>query len=135
MAQQQRRQKSRNIEYQNDDISPVYVENVQGVPTSRGSLQMMFFSDYITHHKDGLSVALQKVEGPVADPLPDQPSRAVSVEIGDDPYGLMRGDVRVVRRIEANIVMTLPALKALVPWLNLQIQALEATSARPQEMQ
>ena len=104
------------MEYQNDDLAPVYVESVQGVATSRGSLQMMFFSDYVSHHKDTPIKLTQP---------PDQPPGTLDVQ-SEDPFRFAEQDIRIVRRVEANLIMTLPALKALVPWLQLKIQELES---------
>ena len=104
------------VEYQNDDLAPVYVESVQGVSTPRGSLQMMFFSDYISHHKDAPILLTQ---------APDQPPGTLDVKT-EDPFRLAEKDIRIVRRVEANLIMTLPALKALVPWLQIKIEELES---------
>ena len=118
MANRSPRRKARIVEYQNDDLPPVYVESAQGIRTARGSLQVTFFSDYISHHQD---TAIQ-LRTP-----PDQPPGTVDVGI-EDPFRLAEGDIRLVRRVEANLILTLPALKALIPWLEIKLKELEAAN-------
>ena len=105
------------IEYENDDLAPVYVESVQGMRTGRGSLQIMFFSDYIGHQKNATELTVTTPPG--------KPPGTVDINVGD-PFRAADGSFRVVRRIEANLILSLPALKALVPWLQLKIDELES---------
>ena len=118
MANRSPRRKARIVEYQNDDLPPVYVESAQGIRTPRGSLQVTFFSDYIRHHQD----TVIQLRTPA-----DQPPGTVDVGV-EDPFRLAEGDIRLVRRVEANLILTLPALKALIPWLEIKLKELEAAN-------
>ena len=105
------------VEYESLDVPPRYVEGVQGLVTTKGAIQMYFFSDFVTPPP--------RLEPTVrfgdADPEGD-----VRVDMKlDDPYGLKGESLRVTRRIEANLVLPVSALRELHAWSGQLIQQLE----------
>ena len=103
------------IEYENSDNTPVYVEGAQGVLTPKGSLQVSFYSENM-RPKTNLSTTL------------DQSGTVVNVKT-EDPFGLDVGEIHIVRRIEADLILTLPTLKAVTAWFNNKIGEMEAVQA------
>ena len=104
------------VQYENLDLPPAYVEGVQGMATPQGALQVSFYSEFLKPH-DEVACELE------ATVQPEVSGIALRVE-AKDPFGLDGGQLRIVRRIEANLVFTVPALKAVVPWLQQKLNEL-----------
>ena len=92
------------IEYENLDMQPRYVEGVQGVPTPRGSVQCYLFSDYVIPPETIVPKTRRLSKN------------IVNIEI-QDPYGLQCDQVRIVRRVEANVILSEAAARELHRWL------------------
>ncbi len=92
------------IKYENLDMPPRYVEGVQGIPTPKGSVQCYLFSDYV--------MPPEMIE-PKATRVNEN---ILNIEI-QDSYGLQRDQVRMVRRIEANVILSQAAARELHRWL------------------
>ena len=93
------------VEYESLDLPPRYVEGVQGMVTSKRSVQLYFFSDLITPPA--------QLE-PTARMRDADTGEGVTVDMTlDDPYGLLTGHIRVKRRIEANLVLPATTLREL----------------------
>ena len=111
------------IEYEGVDLPPVYVEAAQGMNTPKGSLQMSFFSEYMKPRENlGATIAS------VGEPAGTAETMRIQTE---EPYGLDKGSIRIVRRIEANLILPLPFLRQLVPWLQERLNDLEQTNRVP----
>ncbi len=104
------------IEYEGTDIPPVYVEGAQGMHTPQGALQMSLYSEYVKPREN--------LTATVADTSVPAGTRAMRIRT-EEPYGLDKGSIRIVRRIEANLILTPPFLRRLVPWLQQQLHDLE----------
>ena len=105
------------VEYESLDVPPRYAEGVQGLITTKGAVQMYFFSDFVTPPAS--------IEPTVRFGDTDAGGDVrVDMKI-DDPYGLKGGKLRVTRRIEANLVLPLNALRELHTWTGQLIQQLE----------
>lgn len=105
------------FEYESLDIPPRYVEGVQGVVTAKGAVQIYFFSDFVTpppRLEPTVRIGDADTEGDVA----------VDMKL-DDPYGLKNANIRVTRRIEANLILPVTALRELHAWSGQLIQQLE----------
>lgn len=103
------------IEYQNTDaVKPAYVEGAQGMRTSKGALHVSFYSEYLQHSKELSGQVTESREGNVT---------TVSIA-APDPFGSDQGKVHIVRRIEANLIFTIPALQSIVPWLQQKLDEL-----------
>ena len=110
------------VEYESLDVPPRYVEGVQGLVTNKGAVQMYFFSDLVTpppRLDPTVRIGDADSEGDIA----------VDMKI-DDPYGLKDGNLRVTRRIEANLVLPVAALRDLHAWSGQLIQQLEKQARR-----
>lgn len=114
-----------SVEYESMDIPPRYVEGVQGMATPKGAVQIYFFSDYILPPPAGpgarAAIAGADAEGMTLD---------IRIE---DPYGVQSGQLRVVRRVEANLVLSLAAVQDLHNWTGqfLQKAAEQAAPSHP----
>ena len=106
-----------NIEYEALDAPPRYVEGVQGLVTNKGAVQIYFFTDFVTPPP--------RLDPEVRTRDTDSDGEfSVDMKI-DDPYGMKDGNIRVTRRIEANLVLTVAALRDLHVWSGQLIQQLE----------
>ena len=105
------------LEYENLDLAPTYVEGAQGMRTPLGALQVSFFSEYIK--------PIEPLELPVeTHAASDNTSVSLKV-LQRDPFLSEAQQIRMVRRIEANVILTLPALQALIPWLQQKLDEME----------
>ena len=111
------------IEYEGTDLPPVYVEGAQGMTTPKGFLQVSFFSEYVKARGNLGAKVMETAES----------AGVTSMRIqAEDPYGLDKGEMRIVRRIEANLILSPPALRDIVSWLQLKLHELEQKDQRPQ---
>ena len=110
------------IEYEGAEHPPVYVEAAQGMNTPKGSLQLSFFSEYMKP-RENLGATIVNVA---------EIGGAAKMNIQtEEPYGLDKGSIRIVRRIEANLILPLPFLRQLVPWLQDRLNDLEQSTQVP----
>ena len=106
-----------NIEYEGTDLTPVYVEAAQGIKTPRGAFQLSFYSEFIKS-RDRLGARIE--------PIGEHGNSTTVRMNADDPYGLSKGEpLKIVRRIEANLILTIPALRSIIPWLQSKLKELE----------
>lgn len=111
------------IEVEGTDLPPVYVEGAHGLHTPKGSLQVSFYSDHIKP-RESLGAALVTTE---------ESAGVTNMNIKpDDSYGLDKRELRIVRRIAANLILPLPFLRELVPWLQLKLNELEQKNSGSQ---
>ena len=104
------------VEYENTDITPVFVEGAQGMKTPNGALQVSFYSEHMKPLE-----TLATVSVPIEDP-----DRQGDLKFKTkDPFGLDTGSITIVRRIEASLFLTEPSLKILINWLNLKLLELQ----------
>ena len=96
------------IDYENLDMPPRYVEGAQGIPTPKGALQCYLFSDYVVPPQTMVPEAKTRKEG--------ENAFAVDMRV-QDPYGLQGGQMRIVRRVEANVILSEAAARELHTWL------------------
>ena len=95
------------IEYENLDITPVYVEAAQGMVTPKGVLHVSFFNEFVkSRDKLESEASLNRDDGHVKMTLKTK-----------DPFGSDDGNIQIVRRVEANLIFTEAGLKSLIPWL------------------
>ena len=94
-----------NVEYENLDTPPRYVEGVQGLITPKGAVQVYFYSDLIVPPQEIETSATKAAEG-TAD---------LQIKI-EDPYSLSTGSIHIVRRIEANLILPIGAVQDLHNW-------------------
>jgi len=85
------------IEYENLDLPPAYVESAQGMPSQGGVLHVSFFSDRVA--------ALEKISGPLQ-LHEDGKTKTLGANLGDS-FGMDKGDVRVIRRVEEQQLQTI----------------------------
>ena len=105
------------LEYENMDLAPAYVEGAQGMRTPLGALHVSFYSEYIK--------PIESLELPVeTQSVSDDTSVTLKV-FQPDPFIAEAQKIRMVRRIEANVILTLPALQALIPWLQQKLDEME----------
>jgi hypothetical protein len=105
------------LEYENLGVPPAYVEGAQGMRTPLGALQVSFYSEYI---KPRETLELD-VESQVS-----LDNDTVSLKVlQQDPFMSDPQHIRMARRIEANLIFTLPALQALIPWLQQKLDEME----------
>ena len=104
------------IEVEGVDLPPVYVEAAHGLHTPKGSLQVSFYSEHIKPRPNlGASVG-STVES----------ARVTNMSITpEDSYGMDKNELLIVRRIAANLILPLPFLRELVPWLQLKLNESE----------
>ena len=115
------------IEYENLDMPPRYVEGIQGIFTAQGGVQCYLFSDYVVPPSTIVPDVRRQEHG--------EEGVSVSLRV-QDPYGAQSGVTRIVRRVEANIILSEPALQVLHSWLSQMIGQLEnrrAASAQQDE--
>ena len=105
------------LEYENMDLAPTYVEGAQGMRTPLGSLQVSFYSEYIK--------PIESLELPVETQAASDDTSVTLKVLQRDPFIAETQQVRMVRRIEANVILTLPALQALIPWLQQKLNEME----------
>ena len=105
------------IEYENLDVSPAYVEGAQGVKTPQGALHVSFYSEFFKH-KNVLKPRIARSGN-------DGGTTTYTVTDAPDAFGLDAGDITIVRRIESSMIMTVPTLRAIVPWLQMKLNELE----------
>jgi len=98
-----------SIEYENADLTPVYVEAAQGMPTPNGALQVSFYSEYMK---------------PLSEVQLESEGKKVRLSQAD-PFGRDTGKVTITRRIEASLIFTVPALRSIVPWLQQRLDELD----------
>ena len=104
------------VQYENLDLSPAYVEGAQGMRTSKGALHVSFYSEYVKS-KEEISI---DIESSVSS------SDAVSTTVSaPDPFISDDGEIRLVRRVESNLIFTVPVLQSLIPWLQTKLQELD----------
>ena len=105
------------IEYENADLTPVYVEEAQGIRTQRGACQISFYSQYLK--------PLSEVQSKLNVGERAAGSTAVTMELGHaDPFGLDTESITIVRRVEANLILTAPVLQSIIPWLQKMLDEL-----------
>ena len=104
------------IEYENVDVRPAYVEGAQGMRTPQGALHVSFYSEYVK--------ARDKLNSQVtSNSKPGENSVTIAIASGD-PFGIDDDEIRIVRRIEASLILTVPALQTIVPWLQQKLNEL-----------
>lgn len=109
------------VEYENLDLPPAYVESVQGAPSPHGVLHVSFFSERIKA-LETLSgeVTMRQLEGGVTNITSKVP----------DPLGLDSKELRIVRRVEANLIFTSEGIERLIPWLQQQLDEMRRKEAK-----
>ena len=103
------------VQYENADAPPAYVESVQGMLTPQGALHLSFFSEYLKHRAE----LPAKVH-----PRIDSGGKGLEVLPGD-PFGFDGKEICLVRRVEANLIMTDEAVRRLLPWLQTKLNEME----------
>ena len=81
--------------------------------TPNGVLYVSFYSDRF------------KEMGDFSSEVTSSQNRENSVSVSlrfPDPFGLDNGELRMARRIEANLIFTPAALERLIPWLQSKLQ-------------
>ena len=109
------------VEYENLDIPPAYVESVQGAPSPHGVLHASFFSERIKG-LETLSGTMKVREG-------EEGRTSISSTIAD-PFGMDGEELRVIRRVEANLIFTPDAIERLIPWLQQHLDAMRKKEAQ-----
>ena len=105
------------IEYENADLTPAYVEGAQGVRTQKGALQINFYSEYLKPLSE-VQPKINVVENAAG-------SKEVIMSLSQaDPFGLDTGSITIVRRVEASLILTAPALQSIIPWLQQKLDEL-----------
>lgn len=104
------------VQYDNADAPPAYVESVQGMLTPQGALHLSFFSEYLKHRAE--------IPARVLPRSTDSGEKGVEVSPGD-PFGFDGEEICVVRRVEANLIMTEEAVRRLLPWLQTKLNEME----------
>ncbi|MCY4301891.1 MAG: hypothetical protein OXC68_09200 [Aestuariivita sp.] len=97
------------VRYENLDLPSAYVESVQGTVTARNALNISFYSERVETLEE--LTAIPKLS-------PDQTTYTATFE---DPFGMDRANVHLIRRIEANLIFTSEGLEALIPWLQAKL--------------
>ena len=103
------RPREARFEYHNFDKKPVYVEGAFGIQTPMNSLHVCFYSENLkpTMGREGQS-ATERDDG----------SGKLGLQVqAPDPYGLDSENITIVRNIEASLILTMPALQQIIPWL------------------
>ena len=101
------------LEYENLDLPPAYVDGAQGVLSpSKDVLHVSFFSERMAGSEELTAYA-----------TPSQDGKTFGANVGD-PFGVDTNEVRVIRRVEANLIFTPEALKQLIPWLKQKLNEL-----------
>lgn len=105
------------VEYENLELKPAYVEGAQGMRTSHGALHVSFYSEY-TKSKAQLKGETRSLAA----------NNAETVQVTfPDPF-LSGDEIRIVRRVESALILTVPVLRSLVPWLQSKLQELESNT-------
>lgn len=107
------------VEYENLDREPVYVEGAQGQMTPQGSLYVSFFTDHIKGKQRLESIST--IQGPTVGT-----SDRIDAQM-EEPFGSGTDDLHMVRRVGANLIIPLKALKIIIPWLQTQVKQMERT--------
>ena len=108
------------VKYENLDLPPAYVEGAQGMRTSQGALHVSFYSEYVKS-KEEIRTSITLPDPSSGDP------QTVQVTV-PDPFQRDDGEIRIVRRVESNLVFTTPVLRSLIPWLQQKLLELETNS-------
>ena len=109
------------VEYENLDLDPAYVEFVQGMVSPGGVLHISFFNDRIK--------GLDRLSGKAV-------TRAVQQDVVDvstampDPFGLDGNEIKITRRVEANLILNADAVERLIPWLQAKLNEMRAQEER-----
>ena len=104
------------IEYENLDLPPAYVESAQGMPSPQGVLHVSFFSERIA--------SVEKLSGTAAFRDKSENTGHVGIRVGE-PFGTDEGNIRLVRRVEANLIFTSETIRKLIPWLQNHLDSME----------
>ena len=97
------------IEYENTDLPPRYIEGAQGLVTQKGTLQFSLHSEFVKHIDEINTEATQ---------IQSESQSGVTINLSQaDPFGLDTGRITLTRRIEGNFVITAPALRSIIDWL------------------
>lgn len=97
------------IEYENADLHPRYIEGAQGMVTQKGTLQFTLYSEFVKQ-LDEINVDATQTQSDSSSGLTVNLSRK-------DPFGLDTGRITITRRLEGNFVVTAPALRSIIDWL------------------
>ena len=101
------------LEYENLDLPPSYVDGVQGMLSpNKDVLHVSFFSDR--------TASLSKLS---ASATMSEDGQTFKADLGDS-FGLDTGNVRLIRRVEANLIFTQDSLERIIPWLQQQLDTL-----------
>ena len=109
------------VEYENLDTPPAYVESVQGMVSPNGVLHVSFFSERIK--------GLETLSGSLTAQQLEEGQMSASTTI-PDPFGLDGKEIRLLRRVEANLIFTPDAIERLIPWLQNQLQGMRKKEAK-----
>lgn len=120
VAEQENEMPRVKVEYANLDIPPRYVEGIHGVLTAQGGVHCNFYSDFITPHPD--------IEPELRRRTDQEGNLTVDMNV-PDPYGIQKGEVRIVRRIEASVILSETAARALHSWLGQMIERLASRTS------
>ena len=113
------------VEYENLDREPAYVEGAQGQVTPQGSLYVSFFTDHVKGKQRLESIST--VPGPTVGT-----SERIDAQM-EEPFGSGTDELHMVRRVGANLIIPLKALKTIVPWLQTQVKQMERVQKVGQE--
>lgn len=105
------------IEYENEDIRPAYVEGAQGTRTPQGALHVAFYSEFMKTQKK-IQATVKKTDDP----------KDGTALVASDPFMFDNGELHIVRRVEANLIFTVPALESLIPWLTGKLQEMKGAN-------
>ena len=97
------------IEYENTDIQPQYIEGAQGMLTQKGALHFTLYSEYIKQ--------LEEVNAEATQIQSDSPADVAVNLSRKDPFGLDTSSITLIRRLEGSFVVTAPALRSIIDWL------------------
>ena len=108
------------IEYENEDIRPTYVEGAQGARTPQGALYVSFYSEFVKTQK--------KIQATVKKTDDSDDSKDGTALVAQDPFMFDNGELHIVRRVEANLIFTVPSLESLIPWLTGKLQEMKGAN-------
>ena len=107
----QKKETAVEVEYENIDLPPVFVDNAQGISRTKGVFHVSFYSERIK--------AKEKLSGNLEEHLMgDKMVRSFKFS---EPYAYDSNQIHLIRRMEANLIFTQESLERIIPWLQNQL--------------
>lgn len=109
------------VVYENQADAPATIHGLMGVLSPHGGFQLMLYSEHLRPKPEG------KFNSDVRTRTVD---KQFEVDIAIEESNLEPPSFQIVRRIEANLFLTLPLLKVISKWVEGAINELESKTKK-----